>query len=108
MRPLPALFFLAISTWTGRRLFRALLPDLDGGAQRSDSQRVGRWVIGWPAAFLGGTLLVTWATYLTADLMRDTISPMAVANGIVLTVLGVALLVSWLTEKNRIPEKRLP
>lgn len=92
IRALPALFFLVVATYAGRRLCQVLVPNLDGARQDARAQSVGSWVIAWPAAFLSGTLLVTWATYLTASMMRNTASPMAVANLVVLSVTSLILL----------------
>jgi hypothetical protein len=92
IRALPALFFIVLATWTGARLCRWLLPNLDGSAQPPEMRRVATWVIAIPAAFLSGTLLVTWATYLTASAMRNTASPMTVANGTVMSLLVIVLI----------------
>lgn len=93
IRVLPAVFFLALASWTGARLCRWLLPNLDGSAWPDESNRVAPWVIAWPTAFLSGTLLVTWATYLTASAMRNTASPMTVANVVVMSVLTIILVI---------------
>ena len=92
IRTLPALFFLAMSTYTGLRLCRVLLPRLDGKRASADARTVAPWVIAAPAAFLAGTLLVTWATYLTASALRHSSSPMMFANIIVMSVVVLALL----------------
>jgi hypothetical protein len=91
IRALPALFFLTLSMYAGARLCRLFLPSLDGRHRPADQQHVAPWVIAWPVAFLSGTLLVTWATYLTASAARHTASPMAVANVIVMTLLTIVL-----------------
>ena len=91
IRALPAVLFLALSTWAGARLCRLLLPSLDGHRRLPEEQRVAPWVIAWPAAFLSGTLLVTWATYLTASAARNTASPMTIANVIVMSFLAIVL-----------------
>jgi hypothetical protein len=85
MQAMPAIFFLLLSTYLGRRLCQLLLPNLDRAGY------VARWVIALPAAFLSGTLLVTWATYLTASAMRHSESPMAIANIIVMSTLSIVL-----------------
>lgn len=92
IRALPALFFLAMSTYAGLRLCRVLLPRLDGKHKPAISRAVAPWVIAAPAAFLSGTLLVTWATYLTASALRSTSSPMMFANIIVMIVIAAALI----------------
>ena len=91
IRALPAILFLALSTCAGARLCSLLLPSLDGRNREASEQRIAPWVIALPAAFLSGTLLVTWATYLTASAARHTASPMAVANIIVMSVLVIVL-----------------
>ena len=102
IRALPAILFLALATYTGARLCRLLVPALDGRERSVDEQRVAPWVIALPAAFLSGTLLVTWATYLTASAARNTGSPMAVANVIVMTALAIVLGVDFVRRrKNR-------
>lgn len=80
-----------IAGYTGRRLCATLLPNLDGSRLPSERRYVAPWVIGGPVAFLSGTLIVTWATYLTASWLRHTQSPMAYGNVIVLGVLVVIL-----------------
>ena len=92
IRAVPALFFLAVSTYAGLRLCRMLLPRLDGERTPAVSRAVAPWVIAAPAAFLAGTLLVTWATYLTASALRNSSSPMMFANIIVMSVITVALI----------------
>ncbi len=52
---------------------------------------MGSWVVSWPAAFLSGTLLMAWATYLTASLLRHAHSPMGAANVAVLSVTSLIL-----------------
>jgi hypothetical protein len=100
MRALPALFFLAVCTYAGRRLCAILFPALDGRDRPIDDQSVAPWVITWPAAFLSGTLILTWATYLTASAARHTRSPMMVANIVVLTVATLALLFDHLRSRS--------
>ena len=105
IRALPALFFLALATYTGARLCRLLLPSLDGRHRPVADQHVAPWVIAWPVAFLSGTLLVTWATYLTASAARHTASPMAVANVIVMASLVTLLSIEFLRRRKN-PEAR--
>lgn len=88
---LPAIFFLVVAAYAGRRLCRLLIPCLDGACDDTPSPSVGAWVISWPAAFLSGTLLLTWATYLAASLMRNTPSPMLMANILVLMASSIIL-----------------
>jgi|SRR5687768_7067276 len=90
IQALPAVFFLAIAVSTGDRLCSFFLPALDGSRLPLERRYVAPWVIRWPLAFLSGALLVTWATYLVASLLRHTSSPMAAANLIVLGLLGIA------------------
>ena len=98
---LPAVLFLALSTLAGSRLCRLLLPALDGRKRSPDEQRVAPWVIAWPAAFLAGTLLVTWTTYLVASAARHAGSPMAVANVIVMSLLAIVLAVDFFRRKKK-------
>ncbi len=105
IRALPALFFLALATYTGARLCRLLLPSLDGRNRPVADQHVAPWVIAWPVAFLSGTLLVTWATYLTASAARQTASPMAVANVIAMAILVMLLSIEFLRRRKN-PEAR--
>lgn len=91
IRALPAVLFLALATYTGARLCSLLLPSLDGRNREAREQRIAPWVIAWPAAFLSGTLMVTWATYLTASAARYTASPMAAGNIIVMSALVIVL-----------------
>ncbi len=86
-----ALFYLAVATYVGHRLCKRMLPGLDGSRSDSTSRPVASWVISYPAAFLCGTLLVTWATYLTAWLFRDKRAPLTYANAIVLGVVLFAI-----------------
>src|SRR5512138_3243236 len=99
LRSLPALFFLAISTYAGMRLVRFLLPQLDGTSDSTKPRAVAPWVILLPASFLAGTLLVTWATYLTASAFRNASSQMGVANGIVLGFLVVVLSIDFILRR---------
>ncbi len=91
MRAIPALFFVALATYAGRRLCVWLLPDMDGTRQAVDNRYVAPWIIAIPMAFLSGALLTTWATYLTASALRHADSPMAVANIVVLTTISLML-----------------
>ena len=95
IRALPALFFLALSTYAGARLCRLFLPSLDGRHRAAAEQHVAPWVIAWPVAFLSGTLLLTWATYLSASAARHTSSPMAVANIVVMAVVAILLAIDF-------------
>ena len=88
---IPALFYLAISAYAGRRLCAWLLPAMDGSQLSAERRYVAPWVISVPMAFLTGTLLVTWATYLTASALRHTSSPMGFANIVVLTTISIVL-----------------
>jgi hypothetical protein len=99
IRALPAILFVALSSYTGARLCRALLPALDGRNRAPDEQHVAPWVIALPAAFLSGTLLVTWATYLVASAARNTASPMAVANVIVMSFLAIVLAIGFIRRR---------
>ena len=104
IRALPAILFLVISMLAGARLCRILLPSLDGRVRSPGEQHVAPWVIAWPAAFLAGTLLVTWMTYLTASAARATGSPMATANAIVMSALVILLAVDFFRRRrNRAP-----
>lgn len=91
VRPLLALVFLAIATYVGHRLCRALVPGLDGARLPVERQVVAPWVISIPAAFLSGTLLMTWVAYIIAWFAKDTAAPMATANAVVISVALVAL-----------------
>ncbi len=106
MRALPAIFFLAVATYAGRRLCQLLVPYLDGESGEAHVQAVGSWVISWPAAFLSGTLLMTWATYLAASMMRNTQSPMGAANIVVLSVTSI-ILTSDFFLRSRQPRKEV-
>ena len=50
------------------------------GAEGS-ARTAAPWVISLPAAFLIGTLLTTWATYLVAWAFRKNAQPLVAANG---------------------------
>jgi hypothetical protein len=100
IRALPALLFLALSFFAGARLCRLLLPSLDGRGRSPEEQHVAPWVIGWPVAFLSGTLLTTWATYLAASAARHTASPMAVGNVIVMSLLVIVLALWFFRRRN--------
>lgn len=102
IRALPALFYIAIATYTGARLCTLLIPRLDGRAQPVEARRVASWVISLPTAFLSGTLLLTWATYLTASAARHTSSPMAVANIVVMGALTIVLAVDFLRRRPKL------
>jgi hypothetical protein len=109
IRAVPALFYLAICTYIGSRLCRLLLANLDGRMQSEDARRVAPWVISLPSAFLSGTLLVTWATYLVANLTRSTGSPMPIANVVVMGILLIALAIDYSrSRKNRAPLRVSP
>lgn len=97
---MPALFYLAIATYAGARILRVAIPYLDGADRPPEERYVAPWVIFWPASFLCGTLLVTWATYLTASILRNTRSPMGIANIVVLSTLTILLAIDYLRRKN--------
>ena len=108
IRALPAVFFLVVATYAGRRLCQLLVPDLDGARRDPRAQSVASWVISWPAAFLAGTLLMSWATYLAASAMRNTRSPMALANIAVLSVTSIILLADYFISSRRARDKAQP
>jgi hypothetical protein len=91
MRGIPALLFLAVAAYTGHRLCRGLLPGLDGSRLPADRQPVAPWVIAYPMAFLCGTLVATWAVYITTSALRNTSAPMVWGNLIVMTALLLLL-----------------
>jgi len=70
-----------------------MLPGLDGSALPRDRQPVSPWVIAYPLAFLCGTLINTWATYLAASALRNTNAPMAWGNvtALAIVVLGLSV-----------------
>jgi hypothetical protein len=108
IRALPAIFFLAVASYTGARLMRILLPGLDGHAKPASERHVAPWVVALPAAFLAGTLLATWATYLAASAARHTASPMAVGNWVVLSALVMFLAFDYLRGRKDSPAMREP
>lgn len=83
-----ALLYLATATYVGHVLCRIMLGGLAGSRLPPARRAVAPWVISCPAAFLAGTLLVTWATYIVAWCLRDVSAPLAAADAI---VLGAAL-----------------
>ena len=94
IQAVPALLFLSLATYVGGRLGQLLLPSLAGPGDESVPRAVARWVIVLPVSFLVGTLLATWATYLTASALRSATNPMLYANIIVSGILAIAALVS--------------
>ena len=92
--------FLILCMTTGYVLCTYLLPDLEKITETTyggKSLRLHRGFVLLPAWFVSGTLLLTWTSYLLAYLFRNNESPLAVANGItmsvyaVLSVLGIVL-----------------
>ena len=69
-----------------------LLPDLEMITEttfRGKELRLSRGFVLLPAWFVSGTLVVTWTTYLLAYLFQNADAPLAVANGISLSVYAV-------------------
>jgi len=86
-----ALIYLILAIAAGHCVRVRLLPGLDGSALPPERRFAGRWVIALPAAFLIGTLLITWAVYLVAWLTRRADAPLAIANPGVLGVVAFAM-----------------
>jgi len=101
MKALLAILFLALSAYVGQRLCRFFLPGLDGSRMPEDRRPIATWVIATPLAFLCGTLLMTWGTYLAASLLRNTGAPMAAANVISMSVAIAGLATDHLRRRKR-------
>jgi len=86
------LLYLLICMTTGYVLCTYLLPDLEKLTETSFRGKViklNRGFLLLPAWFISGTLVVTWTSYLMAYLFQSTASPLAVGNGISLSVFTV-------------------
>ncbi|MEP6602223.1 MAG: hypothetical protein ABJB49_10520 [Nitrospirota bacterium] len=95
-----AVLYLVLASLIGAELCAAMLPSLDGSRMAAQRRPVAQWVIGVPAAFLVGTLSMTWATYLVAWSLRDSSHGMAGANAIVMGA-GLAGLTLWVVRARR-------
>ncbi|HVF38554.1 MAG TPA: hypothetical protein VM939_01555 [Gemmatimonadaceae bacterium] len=101
MGPTPAILFLVIAGYAGHQLSRYFLEGIDGSRSAVDRRFISPWVVSIPIAFLTGTLLVTWATYLVASALRDTARPLATSNFVVISIVVLALGVGAYQRKSR-------
>lgn len=101
-----ALLYLILASLIGAELCAVMLPSLDGAGLSAQQRSVARWVIALPAAFLMGTLLMTWATYFVAWSLRDSGRGMPGANAIVMSVglAGLALWVARARERSKVAQ----
>ena len=100
---MPGVLYLLICMTTGYVLCTYCLPDLERITEttfRGKEMQLNRGFVLLPAWFFSGTLIVTWTSYLLAYLFQNQTSPLAIANGIsmsvfaVVSVLGIWLFIS--------------
>lgn len=101
-----SVLYLLICMTTGYVLCTYCLPDLEKITEttfRGKTISLNRGFVLLPAWFFSGTLVVTWASYLLAYLFRNQTSPLAVANGISMSVFAViSILGIWLQCRKKI------
>ncbi len=101
-----SVIYLLICMTTGYVLCTYCLPDLEKITEttfRGKTISLNRGFVLLPAWFFSGTLVVTWASYLLAYLFRNQTSPLAVANGISMSVFAViSILGIWLQCRKKI------
>jgi hypothetical protein len=89
-----AVIYLACAWLTGYRLLKRLTPQLfksNPYTVTSETQvSLPSWLVTIPAAFLVGTLLATWLTYIVAYLSAATGAPLFIGNLVALAVFGFA------------------
>lgn len=62
---------------------------------------VPSWMATAPFAFITGTMLITWLTYIVSYMARGTASPMVWGNSIVMVIFAVLCVYFFLKEKNK-------
>lgn len=103
---MPGVLYLLICMTTGYVLCTYCLPDLERITEttfRGKEIRLNRGFVLLPAWFFSGTLIVTWTSYLLAYLFQNQTSPLAIANGISMSVFAVASVLGiWLQYRKKI------
>ena len=103
---MPGVLYLLICMTTGYVLCTYCLPDLERITEttfRGKEMQLNRGFVLLPAWFFSGTLIVTWTSYLLAYLFQNQTSPLAIANGISMSVFAVvSVLGIWLQCRKKI------
>lgn len=103
---MPGVLYLLICMTTGYVLCTYCLPDLERITEttfRGKEMQLNRGFVLLPAWFFSGTLIVTWTSYLLAYLFQNQTSPLAIANGISMSVFPVvSVLGIWLQCRKKI------
>lgn len=98
--------YLLICMTTGYVLCTYCLPDLESITEttyRGKPLGLNRGFVLLPAWFFSGTLVVTWTSYLLAYLFHNQTSPLAIANGVSMSLFAiVSILGIWLQCRKRI------
>ncbi|MCL6557522.1 MAG: hypothetical protein K6U74_01740, partial [Firmicutes bacterium] len=94
------LVYLLVSFGVGIVIMRAFFPSLvprslSGAPAKGGAVGLVSWMVTWPGAFLVGTLVVTWITYLAAYLFRLSARPLLYGNIISFTLFGLLLILYW-------------
>ena len=90
------ILYMALAVFIGYNLVVRLLPGLKSISCLKDpagkSVKLDSWMVVLPAAFLTGTLLITWFTYIAAYAFYNTQKPMLYGNILSLPVFTAASL----------------
>lgn len=88
--------YLILSFMTGGIICRRVFPHQ---VWRTGGGAVPDWFIRAPAAFLTGTLVLTWAVYLTACAFRTADAPLTIADAVVMSAAGAFLVLRFLVSR---------
>ena len=98
--------YLLICMTTGYVLCTYCLPDLESITETTYRRKplgLNRGFVLLPAWFFSGTLVVTWTSYLLAYLFHNQTSPLAIANGVSMSLFAiVSILGIWLQCRKKI------
>lgn len=95
------LVYLLVAVWVGQALLRRFLPGLLTISQQdgwqADGARVPDWMVALPAAWLIGSLVMTWATYFLCLILQVSAKPMLLGAHVSLGFFTVLAL--WLARR---------
>lgn len=102
---MPAILYIFLACCTGLYITRKIVPYLE----RLDKTRcltgekvnLGSWMILLPGAFLTGTLVMVWITYLAAYMFRNTKDPMLYGNLVAIWASAAFVLLSAVRKTER-------